>query len=941
MSGSATRRAHLVDISDEQPGIRRLNFPSIAKLKKEFVSKQIPQNELYRFDPGRGLTLDHIANAITAAEQGSMAELCDIGRKTIDVDPTLASLLQRRFGVIEAADDTLTPAAGEGIDKELAKTVADVVRTELCHRLPIKRIKRDLMWGTWDGRSAQELMWSNRAPTADRPLSLVIGESRWIHPRRLWFGPERELRLADDFTAIGGFWRLGIDLESPGLPYKFAVFKPRLFGEYPEREGLALRCLYWAFFKRFSARKRMILAELFAHPWKILEVDQDTKLSVDEMDDAVDQVESLGITTTARLPKGMTLRIENADPDAGEVLDLTIKDCDAQLAKLIVGNTLTTEQGDTGARALGEVHEGQQDLIAAADGWRISEVLQQAYVEPLVLLNAQSLGLSPEQAKLYVPTIEVRTTREPNRAEEQQRLKGLADMGVPIAVEEAYEVSGFRPPNDDEATLESVEGPFGRVTQVMPSKADQKRVTDELAKAKAEAEAEANGEQDDNDDSKAKGSGINIPATDLALIVTVNEARAAQGLPALEGPDGNLTVAEFKAKHAETVAAAKKAEQGTAPSDPEDDPDDDDDPEDPDDGPDGPPPPPGSDEEDEDEDDEPEGERQLAAGKVDPEDVLIQRGTKRALRALAKWTTAVLDAVTGKDNPGAIAVALSNMELQADELATELEQTASLAAMLGAMEADDEVRLADGNQSLLLDAGFVRKPFWEALKFFERKRVLPKELFEQLTSESKRYAFTVAGIAQKRLLDVAKSELERSILDGTDLRKFRKALAQRFELAGWTKLNPSHVETVFRNAVLGAYSAGRKQQLRQPAVLERRPYWQVLATKDSRTRKEHRAIDGNVLKATDPVWDKGPPFGHQCRCRWRSLTAEDVERKGLTVIDGSTDSDWQKLPDPGWSENGPLKFATLTSWHNVISLAASTPAHTPPAAGPDGNDSTE
>lgn len=44
--------------------------------------------------------------------------------------------------------------------------------------------------------------------------------------------------------------------------------------------------------------------------------------------------------------------------------------------------------------------------------------------------------------------------------------------------------------------------------------------------------------------------------------MTVNEARAAQGLPPIDGPDGDLTVAEFQAKNADTIAEAAAAAAG-------------------------------------------------------------------------------------------------------------------------------------------------------------------------------------------------------------------------------------------------------------------------------------------------------------------------------------------------------------------------------------------
>jgi hypothetical protein len=55
---------------------------------------------------------------------------------------------------------------------------------------------------------------------------------------------------------------------------------------------------------------------------------------------------------------------------------------------------------------------------------------------------------------------------------------------------------------------------------------------------------------------------INLTATDIASIVTVDEARASQGLPPIGHPDGALTLAAYQAKHASTVAAAANATAG-------------------------------------------------------------------------------------------------------------------------------------------------------------------------------------------------------------------------------------------------------------------------------------------------------------------------------------------------------------------------------------------
>ncbi len=112
------------------------------------------------------------------------------------------------------------------------------------------------------------------------------------------------------------------------------------------------------------------------------------------------------------------------------------------------------------------------------------------------------------------------------------------------------------------------------------------------------------------------------------------------------------------------------------------------------------------------------------------------------------------------------------------------------------------------------------------------------------------------------MLQTAHDELGRALATGADLGGFAGALATRFDEAGWTPLNASHVELVFRNAVMGSYASGRDAEMKQPAVLTARPFWQVMGAKDDRTRPTHGAAHGKVLAADDAFWQRRPaPLG--------------------------------------------------------------------------------
>lgn len=63
-------------------------------------------------------------------------------------------------------------------------------------------------------------------------------------------------------------------------------------------------------------------------------------------------------------------------------------------------------------------------------------------------------------------------------------------------------------------------------------------------------------------DTGASKPELTLAPTDIAVVVTVNEARASQGLPAFPEPDGSLTISAYKAKYAATIATASAAEAG-------------------------------------------------------------------------------------------------------------------------------------------------------------------------------------------------------------------------------------------------------------------------------------------------------------------------------------------------------------------------------------------
>lgn len=166
-------------------------------------------------------------------------------------------------------------------------------------------------------------------------------------------------------------------------------------------------------------------------------------------------------------------------------------------------------------------------------------------------------------------------------------------------------------------------------------------------------------------------------------------------------------------------------------------------------------------------------------------------------------------------------------------------------------------------------------PFDEAIQDFTRRAIQPISVAAEVNAASiasavtrvyRTHGFTMARVAERTMLEQVKSKLDAFLETGE---------GNRDEFAKWfTQRNPdlpeAYADTVFRNNVNTAYSAGRAQQMREVGD-EFLGGWQWVTAGDNAVRDAHAALNGKVfsLSRTDLM----PPKAHNCRC-----TAIPVER---------------------------------------------------------------
>lgn len=849
-----------------------------------------------RSNQGRRLNPDVIERAITAAGNGVMRDLTDISRETIDTDPHLGSVLQKRFCAVSSLPYEIRPAKGDGIDTTTSLYFADVVRSQIS-RIPKLQDKINrLAWGLFDGRAASEIKWK---VSNDPGIAMQLYDLTWIHPRRLNFGPSRELRLVDDGVAVSGnFPAVGLslspfDLYQEGMHRKFVSWTSQLFNDYPEREGLARRCLYWSFFKRYSTREWMILLELFGKPWRIITVEEDSEVSEESLESAEDAADGLGSAYTARMPQGTKLDVVQPGKTAGEVNHDVIQEADKQISKLVLGQTGTTDGAPAGFNSnQTDVMKDEQTLILTYDASTLSDVITDGIVNAIIEVNFGREALS------HAPKFVLRADRPADRQTELTRLKSALDNGLEISVADAYEVSGFAQPDRGVPVLRVDQPPTPPLSPTPPPPRPVIVYPAGTAPDAAEQEPPASAPQAEVPD----GS---VSIADNASITTVNEAREAKGLPPLTLPDGTpdpngeLTVAEYNekisgaaelSKHfapdsVEVILSALIAKKTHAPascgcvicSESGD-------------------------------------EELVQQPKTDlgsPED-LIQNGRRQICRAADNWAKLIGDAIDGAESPDEIVSAVNEVfeELDLQQYARVLERRMLQSAALGAMDNAHELGLlGDDSADEKVEASarvelsaFSVTPFKAALQSFLRRKVLSRTTWDKMSAEVKRKSFTIAGVESEVMRSHVFGLLSDEVRKGADIRSFKSTMFDSLKAAGLISsvqksglLGMSHIDTVFRTNVLNAYNAGRIQHASQPSVKKAFPVWEIISISDSRSRDTHRRANGTMLRADDPFWKKAyPPFGFNCRCRVRCRSAKFLSK----VVSGATIF---YLPDSGFT----------------------------------------
>ena len=284
-------------------------------------------------------------------------------------DPHAHAVLQKRALEVTAREWRVDPAS----DKRVDRRAAEAGETGL-KRIDFDRLTRGLLGAVLYGFAVAEAMWT-------------VVDGLWLpdkikvrRQRRFRFTVDGELRL---LTREAGFDGIAVP------DRKFIVHRYSLDHTDDDPYGLGLgSVLFWpAWFKRQVLGHWLRATERHAEPDLTLtyegqhDAELEKKLLAAAAERAGNKVMALPASVTAAL-------LEAKNAGGGEQLGALSRYLDELMSEAVLGETLSTNVGASGSRALGDVHNEVRLAIAKADADLLSATINESLVRWIVDINA-------------------------------------------------------------------------------------------------------------------------------------------------------------------------------------------------------------------------------------------------------------------------------------------------------------------------------------------------------------------------------------------------------------------------------------------------------------------------------------------------------------------------------------------------------------------------
>lgn len=316
-------------------------------------------------------------------------------------DPHAFAILQKRVLEVVSREWKVLAASNSALDKQ----AADLVERQL-KGLNFDRLTRGLLGAVLRGFAVAEVIWELRGGEWWASAAKVRKQ------RRFRFTVDGELRLVTETFR----------LEGEAVPdRKFIVHRHSIDDDDDDPYGVGLgSVLFWpAWFKRQVLGNWLRGTERFASP--TVNISYEGAYDERRQEEMLEAARRLSVEGGIAHPSNVTVELlEAKGSGGGEISEKLARYLDELMSEATLGETLSTNSGQRGARSLGEVHNEVRIAIAKADADLVSETLKDTLIRWIVDLNLPGAGL---------PTVYRDFPEAENLNDKVKRDQAIFDMG--------------------------------------------------------------------------------------------------------------------------------------------------------------------------------------------------------------------------------------------------------------------------------------------------------------------------------------------------------------------------------------------------------------------------------------------------------------------------------------------------------------------------------
>jgi phage gp29-like protein len=376
----------------------------------------------------QSLTPERLAGILNKVKRGECpAEYLELVQDIELKDLHYRSVLSTRKDAITGLEIKVIPASEDKHDVELAQAVdRDIVKNTTAK---LYTLIRDMLDALAKGFSVSEIIWD----TDTIPWKPRLYQFR--DPR--WFQYDKETGKTLMLRTL-----LGNDLERL-KPFRFVVHEPHLISGNQITAGLAFPALYYWMLKSYDVTSWAAFIDRYGYPIRIGKYGK--KATEQDRATLKRAVAAIGQDFGAVIPESAVLEIIESKhaSETSNVYKNMADWVDKQISKLILGQTMTTDEGSSKAQS--ETHEKIRDDIADSDIQQVIETLNASLTIPYINLN---FG---EQEKY--PMIDLYKPDDKNIDQIIAAVEKLGPQGLSVKADEVRSLLGLANPEAGDETI--------------------------------------------------------------------------------------------------------------------------------------------------------------------------------------------------------------------------------------------------------------------------------------------------------------------------------------------------------------------------------------------------------------------------------------------------------------------------------------------------------